>query len=291
MKNPIVEGWYADPEVRFYDGKFWVYVTQSYTGFAKQLNIDAFSSSDGIHWDKHKNIIDMSGFSWIWGAVWAPTIIEKDNKYYLIFASNDIQNSNENGGLEISVSSNPEGPFKSLINKPLLSGFVNGAQPIDAHLFEDQDKQVFLLYGGWKHCNITRLNSDMNGFIPFEDNNIFREITPPNYVEAPCMFKKNNKYHFMWSAGDWAFGDYHVNHSISDSIFGPFEEYECILESDKDIAEGPGHNGFIKSPLDNNYYIFYHRRIIGDKEAGHRILCKEQVFFDEFDKIIPIKMT
>ena len=78
--NPIVTGWYADPEVRFYNGKYWVYATQSFTRYKKQLNIDAFSSNDGINWKKHKNIIDMYGFPWIYKAVWAPTIVEKEGQ-------------------------------------------------------------------------------------------------------------------------------------------------------------------------------------------------------------------
>ena len=89
--NPIVQGFYADPEARFYDGRYYIYVTKSFTKYTDQMNIDAFSSSDLIHWEKHENIIDMSGFPYIHRAVWAPTIIEKHGKYYLIFASNDIR--------------------------------------------------------------------------------------------------------------------------------------------------------------------------------------------------------
>ncbi len=134
--NPIVEGWYADPEVRYYEGKYYVFVTQSFSEYEKQMNIDLFSSVDGEVWKKHENIIDMSGFPWIYRAVWAPTVIEKDGLYYLIFASNDIKDDlDEKGGLEIAVSKKPYGPFKTLINKPLIGQFYNGAQPIDAHLF------------------------------------------------------------------------------------------------------------------------------------------------------------
>ena len=87
--NPIVEGHYADPEARFYEGKYWIYVTHS-TAFPEQKNLTAFSSVDLVNWQCHENIIDMQDFPWVWGAVWAPTIIEKNGKYYLIFATNDI---------------------------------------------------------------------------------------------------------------------------------------------------------------------------------------------------------
>ena len=29
IKNPINDGWYADPEARYYEGKYWIYATVS----------------------------------------------------------------------------------------------------------------------------------------------------------------------------------------------------------------------------------------------------------------------
>ena len=31
VKNPISEGWYADPEARFYEGKYIIYATYNTT--------------------------------------------------------------------------------------------------------------------------------------------------------------------------------------------------------------------------------------------------------------------
>ena len=87
----------------------------------------------------------MSGFPWVKKAVWAPTIIEKNGKYYYIFASNDIHEDNEGGGLEIAVSDSPTGPFKGYLGKSLIGTIINGAQPIDAHLFKDDDGTVLAL--------------------------------------------------------------------------------------------------------------------------------------------------
>ena len=132
--NPIVEGYYADPEARFYEGKYWIYVTHS-TAFPEKKNLSAFSSVDLVNWEHHENIIDMQDFPWTWGAVWAPTIIEKNGKYYLIFATNDIHSDDEPGGLEIAVSDSPAGPFKGYLGRSLVGDIYDNAQPIDAHLF------------------------------------------------------------------------------------------------------------------------------------------------------------
>ena len=290
ITNPIVPGWYADPEARFYEGRYWIYVTRSYTGYRKQRNLDAFSSEDLVHWEKHEGILDMSGFPHVYQAVWAPTIIERGGRYYLIFASNDIHSDEEPGGLEIAVSDSPAGPFRAYLGRPLVDRFINGAQPIDAHLFKDDDGTVYLYYGGWSHCNAAILNERMDGFLPLPDGETFRELTPPSYVEGPCMLKRDGVYYFMWSSGNWGDGSYRVSYSASKSPLGPFDEPHVILSRDGEIAEGPGHHGYLNLPGTDEWMIVYHRRYIGDPEPGNRCLCIDRMRFDG-ETILPVKMT
>ena len=288
--------WYADPEARFYDGKYWIYVTHS-GPYHEQLNQTAFSSEDLTHWEKHENIINMKDFPWATKAIWAPTIIEKNNKYYYIFASNDIHSEDEKGGLEIAVSDSPAGPFKGFLGKPLINKIINGAQPIDAHLFKDDDDTVYLYYGGWGHCNFCIMNEDMTGIVPFEDGTLYKEITPPDYVEGPCMFKKDGKYHFMWSCGGWTNGTYRVSTAISNSPYGPFDDCHVILSTGNcKFANGPGHNGYIYVEDLDLYLNVYHRHITDDsnpkyKDGNARFLCIDLMEFDENGRIKPITMT
>lgn len=291
IQNPIYDGWYADPEARIYEGQYVIYATKS-RPFDEQKNQVCFTSKDLMNWEKHEDIIDMSGFPWATRAIWAPTIIEKNGKYYYIFASGDIHSVEEKGGLEIAVSESPMGPFKALLDKPLVNEFYNGAQPIDAHLFKDEDDTVYLLYGGWRHCNIAIMNEDMTGLVPFEDGNIVKEITPPDYVEGPCMFKRNGKYYFMWSSGDWAKGDYRVNAAFADTPFGPFEDYTQVLSTgDGSIANGPGHNGYFYLPEEDVYLIVYHRHQPDIKAGNARFLCIDIMKFDEDGKVMPVELT
>mgnify|MGYP003295009276 CR=1 FL=1 len=64
---------------------------------------------------------------------------------------------------------------------------------------------------------------------------------------------------------------------------------KVILES-SELANGPGHHGYINIPGTDEWRIVYHRRIIGDLEAGHRVLCMDQLHFDG-DEIVPVTMT
>ena len=291
LKNPIDNGWYADPEARIYEGMYVIYVTNSLP-FDEQKNHACFTSRDLVNWTRHDDIIDMSGFPWAKRAIWAPTVIDKDGKYYYIFASGDIHSNGEMGGLEIAVSDSPVGPFKAIMNRPLINEFHNGAQPIDAHLFKDDDGTIYLLYGGWRHCNLAIMNEEMNGFVPFSDGEIFKEITPPDYVEGPCVFKKDNEYYFMWSAGDWTKGTYRVNVARSSSLLGDFSNYKTILETgDSDFANGPGHNGYFHLPDADKYLMVYHRHHNGINDGNARFLCIDKMNFDENGDILPVKMT
>lgn len=291
IKNPISDGWFADPEARFYEGKFWIYATIS-CGYRLQTNMTCFSSEDLEHWQRHDNILDMSTFPWVWRAIWAPTIIENNGLYYYIFASNDIQSDDEIGGLELAVSESPAGPFRAVLDRPLIDRFYNGAQPIDAHLFKDDDGTVYLYYGGWAHCNLCMMNEEMNGLRPFPDGELFREITPPDYVEGPCMLKRDGKYCFMWSGGCWEDGSYRVNAALADTPWGPFEESVNILSSgDSTFANGPGHNGYLYLEDQDLYLNVYHRHSNGIDHRNARFLCIDAMEFDSNGRIMPIRMT
>ncbi|CAN0602521.1 unnamed protein product, partial [Ectocarpus sp. 12 AP-2014] len=82
--NPIFEGWYADPEGAVFNDTYWVYPTFS-DDYDKQLHFDAFSSKDLVTWEKHARILDTTKIKWLRQALWAPSIIEKESKYYLFF--------------------------------------------------------------------------------------------------------------------------------------------------------------------------------------------------------------
>lgn len=287
--NPVFPGWYADPEVTVFNKTYWIYPTFS-APYEKQVFLDAFSSTDLVHWKKHSSIIDTNSVRWAKKAIWAPAIIEKDQKYYLFFSANDIQSDKEIGGIGVAVADSPEGPFEDYLGKPLVDKFHNGAQPIDQFVFKDGNN-YYLIYGGWRHCNIAQLNEDLNGFIPFIDGKYFHEITPEAYVEGPLMFKRNNKYYFMWSEGGWTGPDYSVAYAVADSPFGPFQRIGKILQQNPAIATGAGHHSVLRIPGTDEWYIVYHRRPLTEKDRNSRITCIDKMQFDEKGLIKPVVIT
>jgi len=288
--NPLFPGWYADPEAIIFGKEYWIFPTFS-APYEKQVFLDAFSSSNLIKWKKHERVIDTSVVTWAKNAMWAPSIIQKDKQYFLFFAANDIQSNNEYGGIGVAVSSSPGGPYKDYLGKPLIDQFYNGAQPIDQFVFRDDDGQVYMYYGGWRHCNLAKLNDQLNGFVPFADGTQFREITPEGYVEGPFVFKRNGKYYFMWSEGGWTGPDYSVAYAIADHPAGPFKRIGKILQQDPAIATGAGHHSVISIPGKDTFFIVYHRRPLTEKDGNSRETCIDEMKFDDQGRILPVKIT
>lgn len=284
--NPFVSGWYADPDIKLYNGVYWVYPTYS-APYDSQTYLDAFSSPDLINWTKHSKVLDKANVSWAKRAVWAPSPIFRNNTYYLYFGANDIQNNTQLGGIGVAKASHPTGPYVDAIGRPLISTFINGAQPIDQNIFIDDDGQAYLYYGGHSHCNVVKINSDMISL----DSSSFREITPPGYVEGALMFKRNGKYYLMWSEGGWTGPDYRVSYSIANSPLGPFPKLGTILSQNAAIATGSGHNSVVNVPGTDDWYIFYHRRPLGETDGNHRVLAYDRMYFNSDGTIKPVEMA
>ena len=290
--NPILPGWYADPEAHVFNREYWIYPTYS-APYNQQTFMDAFSSKDLVTWVKHPRIIDTTKVKWAHRAMWAPSIVFKDGWYYLFFGANDIQSDSQpgGGGIGVARSRSPEGPFDDYLGHPLVDKFHNGAQPIDQMVFKDTDGSYYIIYGGWRHCNIARLNDDFTGFIPFADGTTFKEITPQGYVEGAYMLVKDGKYYFMWSEGGWTGPNYAVAYAIGTSPFGPFQRVGKILQQDSTVATGAGHHSLLHADGSPNWYIVYHRRPLGETDRNHRVVSIDELHFDERGFIEPVKIT
>lgn len=315
--NPIIPGWYADPEIHIFDGQYWIYPTISsdgkdrpmdtvfnpaqrayrnkpeiWTPFLYQTSLDAFSSPDLVNWTRHPRILDVQRVSWAAYAMWAPSVLHHRGKYYLFFGANDVKTNRDMGGIGVAVSDHPGGPFRDLTGKPLINEIVHGAQPIDQMVFRDDDGAIHLYYGGWKHCNVVRLADSMTALRPHEDGSYFKSITPsPDYVEGPYMLKRQGIYYLMWSEGEWTGPDYAVSYATGPSPLGPFQLRGRILQQDPAVARGAGHHSVVNIPGTDDWYIAYHRRPIGDDDGNHRELAIDRMEFCPDGSIGPVEIT
>ncbi|PGH32161.1 hypothetical protein GX50_05060 [[Emmonsia] crescens] len=286
--NPIIDGWYADPELRIYENAYYLYPTYS-AAFDNQTFFDAFVSSDLLTWKRTGRILDFANVPWTTNrAAWAPTIGHKDGSYYLYYSAGD------GVGIGVAVASSPAGPFKDVLGKPLVGGNAFGAQPIDAMVFMDGDGdgagngegRNYLYWGGWGHAVVGELAADMVSF-----KGGFREVTPEKeYVEGPWMLKRKGIYYFLYSVGGWGDPSYAVKYVKADNPLGPFSgPSKLILSSDPNIGTSTGHNSVFN--VGDDYYIVYHRRFPTDNERDHRVVCIDKMHFDHNGDIEVVKIT
>jgi beta-xylosidase len=278
--NPVLPGWYADPELHWFEGRFWIYPTTS-AKYDEQTYFEAWSATDLAEWQHEGTILSFADVPWSTNrAAWAPSMAFKNGRYHFYFSAGD------GAGLGVAVSDCPQGPFVDALGHPLVIEYHHGAQPIDAHCFLDDDGQAYLYWGGWSHAVVARLSDDMLSLAEPP-----REVTPEGYVEGSFMLRRAGRYYFMWSEGSWGDPTYGVAYAMSDSPYGPFHREGVVLRSDHSLATSAGHHSVLRLPDEDRYVIAYHRRPLGETDRDHRVTCLDWMEFEEDGRIKPVVMT
>lgn len=284
--NPIHDGYFADPEIVKEDDTYFIYATIDPWGGEKLAVLETkdFKSfkTHQLNWPTKKdNTSSTSGDA----MVWAPDVVKaKDQKYYMYISV----------GSEIwaGESDKPLGPWKNAKedDTPLIrSTLYPDYHMIDAHCFIDDDGQVYLFWGSglnWINgrCFAVKLKDDMVSF----DGEI-KDVTPPNYFEAPYMFKRNDKYYMTYSDGKAIDSTYKIRYAVSDSPLGPWEEGQnspiAKTDSEKNVY-GPGHNSIFME--EDQYYLLYHQIYPQEEDYVLRQLRLDSLNFDQEGNIQPI---
>lgn len=287
-QNPIIEGYYADPEVLYAEKtkKYYIYPTSD--GFHEWSGhyFKAFSSSDLKNWKDEGVILDLKkDVPWADRNAWAPTIIEhkKEGKYKYYYYYTAAQK------IGVAVSDHPTGPFLDS-GKPLIDfkpEGINRGQEIDPDVFKDPTTGKYYLYWGNGYLAVAELEDDM---ISIKKSSL-KVITPPStFREGAEVFFRNDRYYFLWSENDTRSEDYRVRYAYSHSPTGPLTipEDNLILRKDPSLGiYGTGHNSVLKISNKDEWYMVYHRfsrpnGINMGRAAGyHREVCMDPISFNE----------
>ncbi len=288
IKNPVTETPAPDPEIHRFGDEYWMYTTYG------EKTINAYVSYDNMTtWELRENVIDMASFTWANDAIWAPSVMEYDGKYYMAVSMNYTASDNKTkyGGIAMGVSDSPAGPFKALIDEPIIK---NGWDPclfnvalIDPHLFADDDGTVYMYFGNGT-CAVSKLSTDLKSIVPLDDKGtLYKQIKLADYCEGPFMIKRDGTYYMMYSCDGFESGKYRVAYATSASPIEGFEEKGVILGGDgKHVS--PGHHSCIYIKENNLWLINYHRYNNGGARRRGAI---DIMYFNEDGSIKPIVMT
>ncbi|MFF3846630.1 family 43 glycosylhydrolase [Streptomyces sp. NPDC002328] len=279
MKSPVLPGLTADPNIVRFGDTFYLYpTTDGFEGWSG-TQFKAYSSTDLVHWKDHGVILDLGpDVSWADSRAWAPTMAEKDGKYYFYFSAD--------ANIGVAVSDSPTGPFKDALGKPLLKAGQLSGQMIDPAVFTDDDGQSYLYFGNGRGY-VVPLNADMTSF----DASKIKDITPSGYNEGSFVVKREGVYYFMWSENDTRDENYRVAYATGPSPTGPWTKRGVILEKDLSLGvKGPGHHSVTQVPGTDDWYIAYHRFAIPGGDGTHRETTVDRLEFDAnglIKKVVP----
>lgn len=295
--NPVIKGYYADPEILFSNktNKSYIYPTSDGFNNWSGTYFKTFSSTNLVDWTDEGIILNLKKYvSWADRNAWAPCILERKEgdayKYYYYYTAAQK--------IGVAVSDNPAGPFVDS-GKPLIDakpeGITNG-QEIDPDVFRDPKSVKSYLYWGNMYMAVAELNDDM---ISIKKNTI-KLITPDkSYREGTEVFYRDGTYYFMWSEDDTRSPNYKVRYATSKSPTGPLEisENNIIIQADKKLEIlATGHNSVIQVPGKDEWYLVYHRfthpkgKSMGRKAGFHREVSIDKLTFDKggcINEVIP----
>jgi len=304
--NPVIDGFYADPQVLYAKktGKYYIYPTaDGFSGWGG-FYFDVFSSDDLVEWKNEGTIINQKAgdVAWANGNAWAPAIVEKlvngQYKYYFYFSGNPVAGGGKQIG--VAVADNPTGPFTARTTALLTTSPTGGGQQIDPCVFTDPVSGKSYIYYGNGYMAVAELNDDMISI----KSGTTKVITPSGgslsdyaYREGAYVFYRNGKYYFMWSVDDTGATNYHVAYGTSSSPTGPITVAASPIVIIQDAANkiyGTGHNSVLQIPDKDEWYIVYHRinpNFLNDGPGYHREVCIDSLTFNADGTIRRVKPT
>lgn len=284
--NPVLEGYYADPEILYSNKtkKYYIYPTSDGFDGWSGYYFKTFSSDNLTDWKDEGIIIDLKkDVTWANRNAWAPCIVEKKIKgkykyFYYFTAAQKIG---------VASSDNPTGPFTDS-GKALVSTRpegIKGGQEIDPDVFTDPKTGKSYLYWGNGYMAVAELNDNM---ISLKGNTQVIKVDK-TFREGTYIIYRKGTYYFLWSEDDTRSPNYKVRYGTSKSPLGPIEipQNNIVIQGIPDQGiYATGHNSVLQIPNKDEWYITYHRFSyptgikMGEAGGFHREVCMDKLEFN-----------
>ena len=263
FQNPVLRRDFPDPFVLKEGETYYAYATN-----AAGANVQVAQSSDLVKWKVLTDAMPAAG-TWtkLGGSfIWAPEVMKIGDKYVLYYTARDKASDRQCVG--VAVADKPEGKFKDSSDKPFVCQAEEGGT-IDAAPFRDGDK-LYLYYKNDGNCcsmptylYVQELAPDGLSLVGEPTRLVSNDHAwEGRVVEAPTMWKQNDKYYLFFSANNYAGIEYSVGYANCESAVGPCEDApeNPILASrmtQKPLVIGPGHQTIIEDD-DGETWLVYH---------------------------------
>lgn len=283
--SPVLPGLYADPNIVAFGDTYYIYATtDGYPGWGGE-DFYVWKSKDLVDWERSEEpFLTLDGENgnvpWASGNAWAPTLIERDGKYYFYFSGHNPTYNRKTIG--VAVADHPEGPFTAQPTAMILNNEeVTSGQAIDPAAFHDPvTGKYYLGWGNGGPSNgpvLAELGDDMVSLKP----GTLRRITGLTDFREGLFFNyRDGIYHLTYSIDDTGSENYRVGYATATSMEGPWTYRGVILEKDLSLGiKGPGHSSILNVPGTDDWYIAYHRFVIPGGNGNNREVTIDRLEF------------
>ncbi|MFN3712313.1 MAG: family 43 glycosylhydrolase [Alcanivoracaceae bacterium] len=295
--NPIVTDIYtADPAVRYFEGRFWMYTTHDESTASGDFDMRdwrAYSSEDLDEWTDHGTVFHLDDISWANKDAWAPDVVERNGIYYLFFPV-------ERRHIGVATSTSPAGPFQDALGYPLVSNSMPNAPhlTIDPAVLIDDDGKAYMYFGNDDPIATAKeggnpLTARMTPrVVKLKDNMI--ELDGPildvagvnNFFEAPWIHKHNGIYYLSY-AGNGIISD--ISYATADNPIGPFQKRGVMADRLLSPWSLTNHSSTVEK--DGQWYFFYHTTELSNGNWYRRSVAGERFDHNEDGTIPKIRRT
>ncbi|MEM8765569.1 MAG: family 43 glycosylhydrolase [Bacteroidota bacterium] len=227
-QNPIVPNkGLNDPHIHIFNDTAYVYASHDKSPQNIQFIMEdwwVWSSPDLVNWTQRSVLKPKETYiGKPFQGCWATDMAERDGKYYWYFSERNHQTG-------VVVGDTPIGPWKDMLNKPLLSQDLTPTHEYDMSVVEDKG-EYYIIFGVWDYY-IAKLNKDMlslaekprkininNPRGPYNQDGLNKEQPTDDKAE---LHKYNGKYYLSWGCF----------YAVSDSLYGPYDYMDTIIKKE-----------------------------------------------------------
>ncbi|MGB8454479.1 MAG: family 43 glycosylhydrolase [Anaerocolumna sp.] len=237
-QNPAITSIYtADPSAHVWaDGKIYIYASHDIDpnqGCDLMDKYHVYSSSDMVNWTDEGEILNASQVPWgrpEGGFMWAPDCAYKNGTYYFYFPHPSGTDWGSTWKVGVATSNKPASDFT-------VQGYIPGLESlIDPCVFQDEDGQAYLYYGGGGVCKGGKLKDNMVEI----DGTMQTMAGLTDFHEATWVFKRNGLYYLTYADNHSdSTGDNRLQYATSTSPLGPWTSRGVYMDpTDSYCAHG-----------------------------------------------------
>lgn len=291
--SPVLPGLWADPNIAVFGDTYYLMTTQDgFSGWSGQ-QFFVWSSPDLVTWTRGADaILTLNGSSgnvpWSDGSAWAPTVAERDGKYYFYFSGNNPTYDFKTIG--VAVADSPEGPYTAQ-DTAMINGTesIVASQSIDPYAFQDPVSGKYYLFWGNGQALVAELGDDM---VSIKQDTLTQLSGLTSFNEASFIAYRGGLYHFNYAINDTRSEYYATGYATSTSLTGPYTYQYPILQLNASLGIlGTGGSTLLNVPGTDDWYIAYHRFQTPDGNGTERETTIDHLYFNNetglIEKVVP----